>query len=79
MLTGTLLWGIMIQVAVAYFTTTSPHTVRPLIAGRGLSWPESAPPANEILTAALCWGTIGGALAAGEPDTGRARRCWRRR
>ena len=58
-LTGTLLWGIMIQEAVAYFTTTSPHTVRPLIAGvteiAGVRTPT-----NEILTAMLCWGTIGG-------------------
>ncbi len=58
-LTGTLLWGIMIQEAVAYFTTTSPHTVRPLIAGvteiAGVRTPT-----NEILTAVLCWGAIGG-------------------
>ena len=58
-LTGTLLWGIMIQEAVAYFTTTSPHTVRPLIAGvteiAGVRTPT-----NEILTAVLCWSTIGG-------------------
>ena len=57
-LTGTLLWGIMIQEAVAYFTTTSPHTVRPLIAGvteiAGVRTPT-----NEILTAVLCWATIG--------------------
>ena len=57
-LTGTLLWGIMIQVAIAYLTTTSPHTVRPLIAGvtdiGGVRTPS-----NEILTAVLCWGTIG--------------------
>ncbi len=58
-LTGTLLWGIMIQEAVAYFTTTSPHTVRPLISGvtqiAGVRTPT-----NEILTAVLCWATIGG-------------------
>jgi branched-chain amino acid transport system permease protein len=58
-LTGTLLWGIMIQEAVAYFTTTSPHTVRPLIAGvteiAGVRTPT-----NEILTAVLCWAAIGG-------------------
>ncbi len=56
-LTGTLLWGIMIQEAVAYYTTTSPHTVRPLIAGvtdiAGVRTPT-----NEILTAVLCWATI---------------------
>lgn len=58
-LTGTLLWGIMLQEAVAYFTTTSPHTVRPLIAGvteiAGVRTPT-----NEILTAILCWAAIGG-------------------
>ncbi len=58
-LTGTLLWGIMIQVAVGYLATTSPHTVRPLIAGvtevAGVRTPT-----NEILTAVLCWAAIGG-------------------
>ena len=58
-LTGTLLWGIMLQEAVAYFTTTSPHTVRPLIGGV-VEILGVRTPANEILTAALCWGAIGG-------------------
>ena len=58
-LTGTLLWGIMLQEAVAYFTTTSPHTVRPLIGGV-VSILGVRTPANEILTAALCWSAIGG-------------------
>lgn len=57
-LTGTLLWGIMIQEAVAYFTTTSPHTVRPLIAGVTVLGGVRTP-TNEILTAALCWTAIG--------------------
>ncbi len=57
-LTGTLLWGIMIQVAVAYFTTTSPHTVRPLVGGVVDIFGVRTP-ANEILTAVLCWATIG--------------------
>ncbi|HEY0202794.1 MAG TPA: branched-chain amino acid ABC transporter permease [Acetobacteraceae bacterium] len=57
-LTGTLLWGIMIQEAVAYFTTTSPHTVRPLIAGVTLIGGVRTP-TNEILTAVLCWAAIG--------------------
>jgi len=57
-LTGTLLWGIMIQEAVAYFTTTSPHTVRPLIAGVTVIGGVRTP-TNEILTAVLCWATIG--------------------
>ena len=57
-LTGTLLWGIMLQEAVAYFTTTSPHTVRPLIGGV-VSIAGVRTPANEILTAVLCWAAIG--------------------
>jgi len=57
-LTGTLLWGIMIQEAVAYFTTTSPHTVRPLIAGVTVLGGVRTP-TNEILTAVLCWAAIG--------------------
>lgn len=57
-LTGTLLWGIMIQEAVAYLTTTSPHTVRPLIAGV-VDLAGVRTPANEIVTAALCWLAIG--------------------
>ena len=57
-LTGTLLWGIMIQEVVAYFTTTSPHTVRPLIAGVTVIGGVRTP-TNEILTAVLCWAAIG--------------------
>ena len=57
-LTGTLLWGIMIQEVVAYFTTTSPHTVRPLIAGVTVIAGVRTP-TNEILTAVLCWAAIG--------------------
>jgi len=57
-LTGTLLWGIMIQEAVAYFTTTSPHTVRPLVAGVSMIAGVRTP-TNEILTAVLCWAAIG--------------------
>ncbi len=57
-LTGTLLWGIMIQEVVAYFTTTSPHTVRPLIAGVSVIAGVRTP-SNEILTAVLCWAAIG--------------------
>ena len=57
-LTGTLLWGLMIQVMIAYLTTTSPHTVRPLIAGvTNLGGVRT--PTNEILTAVICWAAIG--------------------
>jgi len=58
-LTGTLLWGIMIQEAVAYFTTTSPHTVRPLIEGIVTLAAGVRTPTNEILTAVICWSAIG--------------------
>ena len=57
-LTGTLLWGIMIQEAVAYLTTTSPHTVRPLVGGI-VNIGGVRTPANELLTALLCWSAIG--------------------
>jgi len=57
-LTGTLLWGIMIQEVVAYFTTTSPHTVRPLVAGVSVIAGVRTP-TNQLLTAVLCWAAIG--------------------
>ena len=57
-LTGTLLWGIMIQVAIAYLATTSPHTVRPLIEGVTVIGGVRTP-TNEILTAVRCWAAIG--------------------
>jgi branched-chain amino acid transport system permease protein len=57
-LTGTLLWGIMIDVLIAYFATDQPHTVTPLIQGvfriGGVRTPT-----NELLTAAICWVAIG--------------------
>lgn len=57
-LTGTLLWGIMLQVAIAYFFTNNPKTVRPLadgvvmLAGVRTPW-------NEVVTAVLSWAVIG--------------------
>jgi branched-chain amino acid transport system permease protein len=57
-LTGTLLWGLMLQVAVAYLFTNNPKTVQPLISGvvniLGVRTPQ-----NEILTAILSWVSIG--------------------
>ncbi|HTZ78913.1 MAG TPA: branched-chain amino acid ABC transporter permease [Stellaceae bacterium] len=57
-LTGTLLWGIMIQVGMAYLFTDNPVTMRPLIGGvvniLGVRTPR-----NEIMIAALCWVVIG--------------------
>ena len=57
-LTGTLLWGIMIQEAVAWLYTSNPRTVRPLIAGV-VNILGVRTPANEPLTAAICWAVIG--------------------
>jgi branched-chain amino acid transport system permease protein len=57
-LTGTLLWGIMIQEAIAYLYTDNPKTVRPLIEGV-VNINGVRTPSNEILIAAICWGTIG--------------------
>ena len=71
-LTGTLLWGIMIQEVVAYLTTTSPHTVRPLIAGV-VDLAGVRTPTNEILTAAICWSAIGSLwLLINRTQTGKA-------
>lgn len=57
-LTGTLLWGIMIQEAISYFFTSNPKTVRPLIAGV-VNIVGVRTPMNEILTAVVCWAVIG--------------------
>jgi len=57
-LTGTLLWGIMCQTALAYIFTTNPITVPALIGGvvpiLGVRTPR-----NEILIALACWAVIG--------------------
>jgi branched-chain amino acid transport system permease protein len=57
-LTGTLLWGIMIQEAISYFYTSNPKTVRPLIPGV-LDIAGVRTPANELVTAAISLGVIG--------------------
>ena len=57
-LTGTLLWGIMIQVGMAYLFTNNPVTMRPLLAGV-VDLAGVRTPRNEILIAAICWVTIG--------------------
>jgi branched-chain amino acid transport system permease protein len=57
-LTGTLLWGIMLQVGIAYLYTDNPHTVRPLIDGV-VNLIGVRTPLNEILTAVICWVVIG--------------------
>jgi branched-chain amino acid transport system permease protein len=57
-LTATLLWGIMLQGAVAYFFTNNPKTVRPLVEGVVMILGVRTP-LNEILTAVLSWTVIG--------------------
>ncbi len=57
-LTATLLWGIMLQEAVAYFFTNNPKTVRPLIEGVVMILGVRTP-WNEVLTAVLSWAAIG--------------------
>ena len=57
-LTGTLLWGIMIQEAIAYFYTSNPKTVRPLVPGV-FNFLGVRTPLNEVATAIICWAVIG--------------------
>ena len=57
-LTGTLLWGIMIQVGMAYLFTDNPVTIRPLIDGV-VQLAGVRTPANEMLIAAVSWVAIG--------------------
>jgi branched-chain amino acid transport system permease protein len=57
-LTGTLLWGIMLQEAIAYLFTNNPKTVRPLAEGVVMILGVRTP-VNEILTAVLSWAVIG--------------------
>ena len=57
-LTGTLLWGIMMQELIAYFFTDNAKTVLPVVEGvvniLGVRTPQ-----NEIFTAIICWVVIG--------------------
>ena len=57
-LTGTLLWGIMIQVGMAWWFSDNPVTIRPLIGGV-LDLAGVRTPTNEMLIAALSWAAIG--------------------
>jgi branched-chain amino acid transport system permease protein len=57
-LTGTLLWGIMLQEAIAYLFTSNPKTVLPLIPGV-VSLFGIRTPSQEIVTAAVSWTAIG--------------------
>jgi branched-chain amino acid transport system permease protein len=58
-LTGTLLWGIMLQEAIAYFYTDNPKTVQPLIDGV-MTIGGVRTPINELMIAMVCWLIIGG-------------------
>src|SRR6201987_3015144 len=71
-LTGTLLWGIMIQELIAYFFTNNAKTVLPIVEGvvdiLGVRTPK-----NEIFTAAVCWVAIGALwLLVNRTRTGKA-------
>lgn len=57
-LTGTLLWGIMIQVGMAWQFTDNPVAMRPLIHGV-LNLGGVRTPINELMIAALSWLVIG--------------------
>ncbi len=57
-LTGTLLWGIMIQVGMNYLFTDNPVTLPALVPGV-MSIGGVRTPRNELLIAAVCWASIG--------------------
>ena len=57
-LTATLLWGIMIQEAIAWAFTNNAKTVLPIVDGV-VRIAGVRTPANEIFTAIVCWVAIG--------------------
>jgi branched-chain amino acid transport system permease protein len=57
-LTGTLLWGIMIQQGLAYLFSDNPVTMRPLISGVTLIGGVRTP-INKMMIAAVCWIVMG--------------------
>jgi branched-chain amino acid transport system permease protein len=57
-LTATLLWGIIIQEAIAYFFTNNAKTVLPIVEGV-TTWFGVRTPTNEYFTAVICWVAIG--------------------
>ncbi|KND57380.1 High-affinity branched-chain amino acid transport system permease protein LivH [Candidatus Paraburkholderia schumanniana] len=57
-LTGTLLWGIMIQQSMAYLFSDNPITMRSLIPGVA-SLGVVRVPWNEVMIAVMCWVVIG--------------------
>jgi branched-chain amino acid transport system permease protein len=71
-LTGTLLWGIMIQVGMSYLFSDNPVTMRPLVSGVADIFGVRTP-ANEILIALLCWIVIASLwLFVNRTDAGKA-------
>ncbi len=57
-LTGTLLWGIMIQVGMDYLFSDNPVTLQPLVPGV-MNLLGVRTPRNEVLIAVVCWAAIG--------------------
>src|SRR5579863_10115494 len=57
-LTATLLWGVMVQEAVAWLYTNNAKTVLPIVDGV-VRIAGVRTPANEIFTAVVCWLAIG--------------------
>jgi branched-chain amino acid transport system permease protein len=57
-LTTTLLWGIIISEAIAYFFTNNAKTVLPIVEGVVMVLGVRTP-SNEFFTAAVCWVGIG--------------------
>lgn len=57
-LTGTLLWGIMLQIGLDYVFTNNPITMQPLLPGVVNIFGVRTP-TNEVLIAAVCWAIIG--------------------
>ena len=58
-LTGTLLWGIMIQVGMDYLFSDNPVTLLPMVPGV-MNILGVRTPRNEALIAVICWAAIGG-------------------
>jgi branched-chain amino acid transport system permease protein len=57
-LTGTLLWGIMIQVGLDYLFTDNPVALQPMMSGV-MNIFGVPTPRNEVLIAVVCWVVIG--------------------
>jgi len=57
-LTATLLWGIIIQEAIAYLFTNNAKTVLPIVDGV-VTFLGVRTPSNEFFTAIVCWVAIG--------------------